>query len=101
MNILDVPAGETLVAQGELGHEFYVLLEGEARVDRDGATVATIGAGDFFGEIALVTRTRRTASVTTTEPSRVAVFDEQSFRERLAADREFSSRVWGAAAART
>jgi CRP-like cAMP-binding protein len=100
MTILEVAAGETLVTEGEPATEFFVLLEGEAVVERGGSAVRTLGPGDFFGEVALVARTRRTATVTATEPSRVAVFDEHAFRERLAADERFSAEVWAAAAAR-
>ena len=100
MEIWEVPAGQTLVSEGDIARDFYVLLEGEARVEQGGSAVATLGPGDFFGEIALVTRTRRTASVLTTAPSRLAVFDERSFRERLAADAAFSASVWAAAADR-
>ena len=100
MTILEVAPGETLVAEGDAAHDFYVLVEGEAVVDCCGSTVRRLGPGDFFGEVALVTRTRRTATVTATAPSRVAVFDERSFRERLTADARFSAEVWAAAATR-
>ena len=94
-----MPTGSTIVAEGDLAHEFYLLLDGEACVERAGRTVAMLGPGDFFGEVALLTRSRRTATVTTTAPSRVLVVDEDTFRERLG-DAEFSSQVWAAAAAR-
>ena len=40
-----VPAGKTLVSEGETGHEFFVVLEGSARVSRQGRKIASIGAG--------------------------------------------------------
>jgi CRP/FNR family cyclic AMP-dependent transcriptional regulator len=60
---LKFPAGATLARQGDNGHEFIVVVEGTARVDIGGQTVATIGAGDFFGEIALLDGGPRTATV--------------------------------------
>jgi hypothetical protein len=47
-----VPSGEAIVTQWELGTDFYVILAGEARVDRDGVDVDRMGPGDFFGEFA-------------------------------------------------
>jgi CRP-like cAMP-binding protein len=100
MEILDIPAGVMVVAEGERPGDFYVLLEGKARVDEGGRAVRTLEPGDFFGEIALVTRTRRTATVTTTEPSRMLAIDEPTFRGLLDQDATFSASVWAAAAAR-
>jgi len=56
--------GRVLVREGELGREFWVVVDGIAEVSRDGQTLAALGAGDFFGEIALVSNVPRTATVT-------------------------------------
>jgi CRP/FNR family transcriptional regulator, cyclic AMP receptor protein len=81
---LRFPAGETLARQGANGHEFMVIVEGTARVEiGDGHTIATIGAGDFFGEIALLDGGPRTATV-------VAVTDVVA---EVIGQREFSSLV--------
>jgi CRP-like cAMP-binding protein len=100
MEVREVPAGQTLFSEGEIAREFFVLLEGAARVERGAETLRTLGPGDFFGEISLVTRSRRTATVTATEPSRLVVYDEPAFRELLERNAEFSSRIWRAAADR-
>jgi len=100
MEMLDVPAGVTVVAEGERAGDFYVLIEGEAAVESGGETLRTLRPGDFFGEIALVARTRRTATVRTTEPSKLLAVDEPTFRDLLARDAGFRSRVWAAAEAR-
>ena len=80
---LDVPEGKELTREGDAGREFFVLLDGSAVVRRGGRKVNTLGPGDFFGEIALVSRSPRTATVTTTAPSRVLVITGGSFRALL------------------
>jgi CRP/FNR family cyclic AMP-dependent transcriptional regulator len=76
---VDLPAGKHLLDEGRLPHEFFVVLEGEVEVTHDGERLATMGPGDFFGEIALIQHGRRTASVVTTSPSRLAVMSPASF----------------------
>ena len=63
LETVTVPAGQAVVTQGEVGDRFFVIESGEADVVGDGRVVATLGPGDGFGEIALLRRTRRTASV--------------------------------------
>jgi MFS family permease len=58
-----VPAGDTVFAQGDIGDRYYVIEAGEAEVRGGGRTVATLGPGDGFGEIALLRRTERTATI--------------------------------------
>ena len=77
---IDVPEGHVLTREGDLCHEFFVIESGRAEVTRDGAHVADLGPGDFFGEIALIEDTPRTATVTTTEPTEVVVLTASSFR---------------------
>jgi CRP-like cAMP-binding protein len=60
--------GQRLVAEGRRAFSFYVLASGEASVEHDGRTVRTLGAGDFFGEIAILGSERRTATVSATRP---------------------------------
>src|SRR6266540_2349261 len=60
---LDLPAGKEMATEGDRGREFFVLLDGEAEVTRRGSRINTMKQGDFFGEIALVTKMPRTASV--------------------------------------
>jgi len=78
---VDVSAGKHLVDQGAFAYEFFVIIEGEAEVRRDGDHVADLGPGDFFGEIALVEADRRTASVVAKSPMRVVVMLGRDFRE--------------------
>ena len=80
---LSLPAGRKLTAEGGVGHEFVVIAEGAADVKRGGRILNRLGAGDFLGEIALVTGRPRTATVTTTEESRVLVLGARDFRRLL------------------
>jgi len=80
---LTMPAGRELTKEGARGAEFVVLAEGAADVRRRGRRVNTLGSGDFLGEIALITGTPRTATVTTTAPSRVLVMTAPAFRRLL------------------
>jgi CRP-like cAMP-binding protein len=97
---IDVPAGYTLTREGDRGREFVVLVQGEATVENDGRVIATLGDGDFLGEIALLLYTQRTATVRTTTPSRLLVMTERDFRTLVDDVPAFSARVWSAAAAR-
>jgi CRP-like cAMP-binding protein len=57
------PAGAEIFEQGDLGDRFYILLDGEVEVIRDGTVIATLGPGSFFGETALLLNTQRTATI--------------------------------------
>ena len=80
---IDLPKGKEMARQGDRGREFFILLEGEAEVRKDGRRVNTLTKGDFFGEIALVTKMPRTASVTATTDVRVLVITERDFDNLL------------------
>jgi CRP/FNR family cyclic AMP-dependent transcriptional regulator len=77
---LDLREGRTLVREGQPGREFFVLVDGSVRVSRKGRKLSELGPGDFFGEIALLTDTPRTATVTATSPIRVLVLTNRAFR---------------------
>ena len=80
---IDLPEGKVLTKEGASGREFFVLVEGSADVRRKRRKVGTLGPGDFLGEIALITKTPRTATVKTTSPVRALVVSEQNFRRLL------------------
>jgi CRP/FNR family transcriptional regulator, cyclic AMP receptor protein len=80
---IDLPEQKTLIRQGERGREFFVLLDGEVDIVRDGTKIDTMHAGDFFGEIALVSNVPRTATATATTPIRVLVITDRDFRMLL------------------
>lgn len=97
---LTLPDGKVLMEEGERGREFFVLLEGSAEVRRNGRKVNTLGPGDFFGEIALVSRAPRTATVKTTSPAQVLVIVDHDFRRLLDQSPRIQLRVLEALAER-
>src|SRR5919198_5439521 len=80
---VDLPAGKEMATEGDRGREFFVLLKGEAEVTRAGERINTMKEGDFFGEIALVTKMPRTATVTATTDVDVLVITERAFDNLL------------------
>jgi CRP/FNR family transcriptional regulator, cyclic AMP receptor protein len=90
---LDVPAGTVLCKEGKRGHEFFVIIEGEAEVTRAGKPLATIGSGDFFGEIALLEHVVRTATVTAKTPLRFFVVSDYAFSSVLDTDPSIERKV--------
>ena len=80
---LDLPKGKVMAEEGDRGREFFVLLEGEADVTKGDRSINTMHEGDFFGEIALVTKMPRTATVTATTDVRVLVITERDFGSLL------------------
>ena len=77
---IDLRDGHVLTREGRSGREFFILVEGTASVTQDGNEVAELKAGDWFGEIALITHRPRTASVTASSPVRVLVLTDRAFR---------------------
>ena len=65
---VSVEAGRELVREGDFSYEFMAIEEGEAEVTREGEHVANLGPGDFFGEMGLLEKTLRNATVTATTP---------------------------------
>jgi len=97
---LDLPAGKEMAKEGDRGREFFVLLNGEAEVTRAGRRINTMKEGDFFGEIALVTKMPRTATVTATSDVDVLVITERAFDALLDKSPEIGRRVAEALAER-
>jgi CRP-like cAMP-binding protein len=74
-----VGAGKTIVEEGQTGHEFFLILEGTASVQRKGRKVATLGPGDYFGELALLDRGPRNATVKADGDMEVLVLGQREF----------------------
>jgi CRP-like cAMP-binding protein len=90
---LDVKAGKVLAREGQTGSEFFVIVDGEVSVTKDGTEIRRLGEGDFFGEIALVEDRPRTATVTATTPLRFFVLTRQGFRSLLDHQPEIAEKV--------
>ena len=97
---IDLKDGHELTREGAVGREFFVLIDGTADVLRNGRKVNTLKSGDFFGEIALVHRTPRTATVKATSPVRALVITERNFRTLLERSPEIQRKVLQALAER-
>ena len=97
---LEVESGKVLCREGEIGHEFFVIVEGEIKVTRKGRRVALRGGGDFVGEIALLDDVPRTATVTAETPVRLFVLTRKDFRHLLDENPRVERKVLGALARR-
>jgi CRP-like cAMP-binding protein len=97
---LDLPAGKEMATEGDRGREFFVLVKGQAEVTRNGTRINTVSEGDFFGEIALVTKMPRTATVTAISNVDVLVITERAFDDLLKKSPEIGRRVAEALAER-
>ena len=78
-----LPAGRVVVTEGAAGTEFFVILDGLARVERHGRQVAILGAGNFFGDLALLDRAPRNASVVADTTLEVARLGQRAFDSLL------------------
>ena len=92
--------GKRLVGEGAPGYTFFILSDGTAVVTSEGQSLATLGPGDFFGEIAILGDGRRSATVTSTSPVRVLVMFGTEFRRLEAAHPEIASHIAAAMQAR-
>jgi CRP-like cAMP-binding protein len=86
METAKLSAGTHLIDEGEEGDAFFVILDGAARVEKRAQTVAEVGPGSYFGEMALLDGEPRSATVVATEDVTVAVLGVRMFRTLL---REF------------
>lgn len=74
-----VPAGKVLCEQGKPGFEFYLILDGEASVRRNNKKIATLGPGQYFGELSLLTRYPRNATVEANTAMELLVLGQREF----------------------
>ena len=80
---LDFKPGKTLIREGALGREFFVVIDGTAEVQRKGRKIDDAGPGDFFGEMALLTDQPRNASVVTTSEVDALIITARNFRSLM------------------
>jgi len=74
-----VAAGRTIISEGETGHEFFVILDGTARITRRGRKIATIGPGDAFGELALLEKAPRNSTIVADTDMELVVLGQREF----------------------
>jgi len=94
------PDGTMLTTQGDRGREFLVLVEGAAVVRRNGRRVGSLGPGDFFGEMALLTNEPRMADVVAAGPVRTLVISDRAFARLLRESPDVQRKVLAALAER-
>ena len=97
---VDVPAGYVLMREDTPGSEFFVILDGSVEITAGGATLRTMGANEFLGEIALVDHGHRTATATAKTPTRLLVMGTREFKSLLSAHPEIQGEVMLALAKR-
>ena len=81
---IEVPEGRVLIRQGEPGREFFVIVEGKAKVLRRGRRAKTLGPGAGIGELSLLDQGPRSATVTATSDMYLLVLDSRSFSSLIA-----------------
>lgn len=93
----EFPAGEVLFREGDAGSVMYVLQSGRVQITREFAsgerTLALLGPGDFFGEMAIVNGKPRTATATAVEPVRALVIDAKTFEAMVMGNGEIALRL--------
>ncbi len=95
-----VEAGRILCKEGAPGREFFFILDGTASVRRKGRKVATLGPGQYFGELSLLDRAPRSATVASDTPMTLLVLEERRFHGLIDAMPAISHKLLAAMAAR-
>ena len=95
-----VPVGRMLTEQGTIGREFFLIVEGQASVKRNNRKVATLGPGQYFGELALLDRRPRSASVISDTEMELLVLGQRQFNAVLDSVPALSRKLLAAMATR-
>lgn len=88
-----IPSGDVFVAQGTVGREVILIVDGSAMVSRDGEEVAVVGPGDFVGERALLLNAPRNASLIATTDLEVQVYNVREFHSLLAGSASLATKL--------
>lgn len=78
-DVVKVPGGTEIVKEGEIGHEFYLILSGSATVNRGGEDIAELRPGNYFGEMSLLDKGPRSATVTADTDSELVIIGQREF----------------------
>jgi CRP/FNR family cyclic AMP-dependent transcriptional regulator len=87
---VNIPAGWSVIMESTPADSAYIVLDGSAEIRKSGETIATLGAGDVFGEIALVNHRLRSASVIAATPLRALRLGSEAINELLELDSGFA-----------
>lgn len=93
---IEVKPGTKLTRQGAKGQQLSLIVEGAAKVERDGKQLATLGPGDVVGEMSLIDHAAGTATVTTTESSVLLVMHSTDFSQVLDESPAFARKIMAA-----
>ena len=97
---LTVAPGKVLCEEGDIGREFFVIASGTASVRRKGRKVATLGPGDYFGELALLDRKPRSATVISEGDLQILVLGQRQFNAILESMPSIARKLLSATATR-
>ena len=97
---IEWPEGKTLIKEGRPGSEFFILIEGTASVSQGGSKLRDLAAGDWAGEIALISDVPRTATVVATSPIRALVMTRGGFSQLMADSPSIAAKVLAGLGAR-
>jgi CRP/FNR family cyclic AMP-dependent transcriptional regulator len=97
---ISVEEGRELITEGDVGHEAFVVVDGTASVTRGGQPIADVGPGAVFGEMALIDKAPRNASVTATSPMKLIVVGKREFSGLLDESSNFRNSILAALADR-
>jgi putative ABC transport system ATP-binding protein len=86
-------AGQVVIREGDVGDKFYLIRDGEVRVDRAGKQLAVLSQGDFFGEMSLLYGQPRNATVTTTQPSSLYSLEQDQFQLAMSQQASFEAEI--------
>jgi putative ABC transport system ATP-binding protein len=93
MSLEEYSAKEMIFSEGDPGQAFYLIRRGSVSVVQQGRTIATLNEGDFFGEMALIHKQPRSASIVTQEPTQVYALQNEDFQEVLTRNPSFEEEI--------
>jgi putative ABC transport system ATP-binding protein len=85
--------GDVVIRQGDIGHELFLISDGDVKVERSGREVARLGPGEFFGELALLSGNPRNATVIAADPLETYVLGESDFRSAMDKSESFRDQL--------
>jgi CRP-like cAMP-binding protein len=97
---ISVKTGTTVCDEGEVGQTFYFIVSGKAAVIRNGRRVAELGQGEYFGELALLDRLPRSATVKAATDMELLVISQKDFNKLLVASPSLTRKLLVATASR-